>query len=194
MRLILGSSSPRRKELLKSYGLKFTIIKPNIEEYSHKNELPEEFVKRAAREKLEAILKISRYKKIKEKVIVTADTIVVYKKKIFGKPKDERDAFRMLKLLQNRWHIVYTSFCIYYRGKIICKLVKTYVKFRKMDDTEIKDYIQSGEPMDKAGAYAAQGRGAAIIKEIRGSYTNVVGLPMAELIEELKRLKIKPKS
>jgi len=191
MRFILGSSSPRRKELLQTYGLKFEIVSPDIEEVPGTNERPEDFVKRVANDKMEAILKTIRYDKKKNPVIITADTIVVLNDKILGKPKTEKDAFDMLKGLQNRWHIVYTAFCINYRIKRICRLVKTDVRFRRLSDTEIKRYIKSGEPMDKAGAYAAQGKGASIIKEIKGSYTNVVGLPMAELIDELKKLKIK---
>ncbi len=105
---------------------------------------------------------------------------------------DKKDAFKMLKVLQNRWHTVYTAYCIFYKQKTYIRIVQTSVRFRPLSDKEIVKYIESGEPMDKAGAYAAQGKGAAIIKEIRGSYTNVVGLPMAELIEDFKRLKIQP--
>ncbi|MCX7957730.1 MAG: Maf family protein [Deltaproteobacteria bacterium] len=192
MKFILGSSSPRRKELLKKYGLRFTVLKPGIDEIPKKGETPEDFVKRAACDKLNAIIKKPGKGVIRDRVIITADTIVVLKRKILGKPRDEKEAFLMLKSLQNRWHIVYTCFCIYYKGRRICKLVKTSVRFRPLSDKEIKEYISSGEPMDKAGAYAAQDKGASIIKEIKGSYTNVVGLPMAELIDELKKLKIQP--
>ncbi|MCX7944465.1 MAG: Maf family protein [Deltaproteobacteria bacterium] len=191
MKLILGSSSPRRRELLKNYGLIFKVIHPNTQEIPSKGETPTQFVSRAAKDKVNSILK--KIKHTDEHVIISADTIVVLKRKIFGKPQDEKDAFRMLRLLQNKWHTVYTAFCIYFKNRTITRVVKTSVRFRKLSNNEIKDYIKSGEPMDKAGAYAAQGIGATIIKEIRGSYTNVVGLPMAELIEELKKLKIHPK-
>lgn len=189
MRFILGSQSPRRRELLTNAGIKFEIIKPNVDEIPKKGEKPVDFVRRASIDKLKDIL--DKTKPNKRTVILTADTIVVINKRILGKPVDSTDAFRMLKSLQNRWHIVYTAFSLYYMGKIITRVVKTDVRFRRLTDKEIKNYIKSGEPMDKAGAYAAQGIGATIIKEIRGSYTNVIGLPIAEVLKELKRLKIK---
>lgn len=191
MRIILGSSSPRRRWLLKGLGFRFEVKRPDIDETPLNNESPMNFVKRAARDKLDVILK--RYKVGKDTLIITADTIVVLGKRILGKPKNKKEAFLMLRTLQNRWHRVYTAFCIYYNEKIISRLVKTDVRFRKLSNREIRDYIDSGEPMDKAGAYAAQGKGAAIIKEIHGSYTNVVGLPIAELIEEINGLKIQSK-
>ncbi len=190
MRFILGSSSLRRKELLSIYGIKYETISPDIDESPKRGESPEEFVKRSAKEKMKEV--ISKNELSDNSIILTADTIVVFKNKIMGKPLDQKDAFRMLKLLQNRWHKVYTAFCIRYCNKTITRFVKTDVRFRRLTTREISAYIKTGEPMDKAGSYAAQGAGSLIIKEIRGSYTNVIGLPMAELIDELKRLKIKP--
>ncbi|MGC8927070.1 MAG: Maf family protein [Myxococcota bacterium] len=192
MRFILGSSSPRRRELLAHTGIEFEIIKPDIDESPKEGESPVDFVRRASGEKLFEILKKKKFGR--ETIILTADTIVVIDNKILGKPINKRDAFRMLKLLQGRWHIVYTAFSLYYKSKIITRVVKTDVRFRELTDGEIKKYIESDEPMDKAGAYAAQGIGATIIKEIRGSYTNVIGLPVAEVIQELKRLKVQPES
>lgn len=191
MRFILGSSSPRRKELLEQYGIKFEVISPGIDEIPKGKESAKGFVQQAARDKLQEIIK--RCKLASETLILTADTIVVLGNKALGKPRSKRDAINMLKRLQGRWHSVYTSYCIYYNGRTIERTVKTDVRLRALSENEIRAYIDSGEPMDKAGAYAAQGRGAMIIKEIRGSYTNVVGLPMAEVIEDLKRLKIRPK-
>lgn len=191
MKFILGSSSPRRRELLKSYGIRFTVVSPHIDETPKEGERPIDFVKRAARDKLKAIIKKKR--PTRDTVILTADTIVVIGGRILQKPVNKEDAFLILKSLNNRWHRVYTAFCLFYNNRTVLRVVKSDVRFRNMSDKEIIKYIRSGEPMDKAGAYAAQGKGAAIIKEIRGSYTNVVGLPMAELIDELKRLKIHDK-
>jgi len=188
MDFILGSSSPRRKELLSNLGIRYRIVIPDIEEIPQKGESPSRFVKRAAQDKLRAILKKVRVRR--ETVILTADTIVVLGKRILGKPSNKSEAYNMLKSLEGRWHRVYTAFCIYYRREVVSRVVKTDVRFRRLTVSEIMNYINTKEPMDKAGAYAAQGKGATIIKEIRGSYTNVVGLPMAELIEELKRLKV----
>jgi len=188
MDFILGSSSPRRRELLSSIGIRYKIVVPDIDEKPGDGESPRRFVERAANDKLRAILKKVRV--TRDTIILTADTIVVLGKRILGKPSSEGDAFDMLRRLEGRWHKVYTAFCIYCSGKNISRVVGTDVRFRRLSDSEIREYINTKEPMDKAGAYAAQGRGATIIKEIRGSYTNVVGLPMAELIEELKRLKI----
>ncbi len=143
-------------------------------------------VKRLSKEKLE-MAKL----KIKNGIIITADTIVVMDNHILGKPKDKKDAFRILKILSGRTHIVYTGYSVYnsINKKIISEFEKTEVTFRDLTDSEILEYIAGGSPMDKAGAYGIQDDfGAVFIKKINGCYYNVVGLPLAKLYHALLRI------
>ncbi|HQF43373.1 MAG TPA: Maf family protein [Ignavibacteriaceae bacterium] len=184
--IYLASKSPRRRKLLKQLNLKFKSFGIDIDETVKRNENPSNAVVRLSREKLE----IAKRKKLNG-IIITADTIVVLGKKILGKPKNEKDAFDILKLLSGRTHIVYTGFSVYnsINQKTISEYEKTEVTFRKLSDQEILEYIASGRPMDKAGAYGIQDDfGAVFIKKINGCYYNVVGLPLAKLYHALLRI------
>lgn len=156
-----------------------------MDEKIHKNELPNKAVLRLSKEKLD-LAKL----KVKSGIIITADTIVVLNKTILGKPINKKDAFRILKLLSGNTHVVYTGYSIFNfsNGKTISEYEKTEVTFRELTDDEIKDYINGGSPMDKAGAYGIQDDfGAVFIKKINGCYYNVVGLPLAKFYHALLR-------
>ena len=184
--IILASNSPRRKKLLHQLNLNFEVLKIEIDESVKKNEKPVHLIKRLSREKLN-----EAKEKIKSGIIITADTIVVLDGKVINKPADEKDAKRILKKLSGRSHAVYTGFSVYNSTskKTITDYEKTFVTFRKLNNKEIKDYILSGSPMDKAGAYGIQDDfGAVFIKKINGCYYNVVGLPLMKLYQTLLKV------
>lgn len=181
--IILASSSPRRREFLKHLGLPFKIVAPRVEEQPEKGEEPGHFAWRLAVDK--ALDVASRVPG--KSIVIAADTIVVLGKKILGKPKDGADAQCMLKMLSNREHTVITGVCVMQGKKKRSFVTSTDVDFKKLTKQEIDFYVASGEPMDKAGAYAIQGIGSFLVRQIRGSYTNVVGLPVAELLDVLER-------
>jgi len=183
--IFLASKSPRRRKLLKQLNLKFKSFTVDMDEKIHKNELPNKAVLRLSKEKL-GLAKL----KVKNGIIITADTIVVLDKTILGKPINKKDAFRILKLLSGNTHIVYTGYSIFNfsNGKTISEYEKTEVTFRELTEVEIKEYINGGSPMDKAGAYGIQDDfGAVFIKKINGCYYNVVGLPLAKFYHALLR-------
>lgn len=176
--IYLASKSPRRKKLLQQLGLKFTQILVSSDENLIENEKPHKTVLRLAKEKNDAALN-----RIRKGIIITADTIVVLKNEILNKPNNKSEAFKMLKKLSGKTHIVYSGFGIrnLSNGKEIFDYEKTFVTFRKLSDKEIKDYINTGSPMDKAGAYGIQDDfGAVFISKINGCYYNVVGLPLSK--------------
>jgi septum formation protein len=180
--IILASSSPRRREFLRQLGILFEVVAPAIDEKPDKGESPARFARRVA---------VDKARKVAEKVgrnrtVIAADTIVVLGDRILGKPKDAADAKRMLRALSGRWHEVITGVCVMSRGRVRSFVTGTKVQFKKLNPREINFYVRSGEPMDKAGAYAIQGIGGFMVRGIRGSYSNVVGLPVAELVEVLK--------
>ena len=180
--LILASKSPRRSDLLEQAGLTFSIIPSDFDEGSVTMSDPESYVKALARSKA---LDISE--KHPDSWVLGADTIVVIGNKILGKPSSEEQARWMLRQLSGKTHQVITGYCLSYQSKkdIISESVKTDVRFKTLRDAEIEWYIQTGEPFDKAGAYAIQGIGAFLVESINGSYTNVVGLPVCEVVEFL---------
>lgn len=186
-RITLASSSPRRKSLLEEAGLTFNICPADIDEDIRKGESPREHTIRLAEEKAQVVAK-----KTNDSWIIGADTIVFIDNRILGKPSDINEARKMLNLLSGRYHMVVTAFCILNvsTGKMIKSVVESKVKIKKLTDIEIEDYLKTGEPLDKAGAYAIQGIGNFMIEEIGGSYTNVVGLPMEELKKALDELGI----
>lgn len=187
-RLILASSSPRRKELLKQMEVEFDILHPDIDEKKHETESPEEYVTRISKEKaLKASSNIDN-----KNIVISADTIVVIENMVLRKPKDQDDARRMLKLLSGKTHKVITSFTIAKpKNKILhSENVETEVKIKNLADHEIESYIKTTEPMDKAGAYAIQGIGSFMVKKIKGSYENVVGLATKHLEKALRNLGI----
>lgn len=185
-KITLSSKSPRRRKLLKQLNLKFNSISVDTAEKVKRNERPHLTVKRISKEKMEKTLSI-----IKDGIIITADTIVVLDNKVIGKPKNQNDAYRILKKLSGRTHTVYTGYCVYNwsNNKKITEYEKTMVKFRILLDIEIWEYIKTGSPMDKAGAYGIQDDfGAVFIEKINGCYYNVVGLPLAKLYHSILRI------
>jgi len=184
--IYLASKSPRRRKLLKQINIDFKSIAVDLEESIIPGEKPSISVKRLSKEKLE----IAR-QKINHGIIITADTIVVLNKKVIGKPKDKNEAKRFLKRLSGKIHTVYTGFSIYnsVNNMLLTDYEKTFVEFRKLTKKEIDDYIKSGSPMDKAGAYGIQDDfGAVFIKKINGCYYNVVGLPLPRVYQTLMKI------
>ncbi len=186
IKITLASKSPRRRKLLKQLNIKFKSISVDTEEKVRKGEKPTSAVKRISKEKLEKAKET-----VKRGIIITADTIVVLNNNVIGKPKNEKDAYRILKMLSDSIHTVYTGYSVFNwsNDKKITDFEKTLVKFRKLTDEEIREYIKSGSPMDKAGAYGIQDDfGAVFIEKVNGCYYNVVGLPLAKLYHSLLRI------
>ena len=181
MRLILGSASPRRRDLLADIGVAPNEIRPaDIDETPRKGELPRLYVERMAREKSKAIQNIAGHSSIDDDLVLTADTVVALGRRILGKPKDAAEAAEFLFRLSGRRHRVATSVCLR-RGPLLRqKTVETRVKIKRLSDAEIGAYMRSGEWRDKAGGYAIQGVAAAFVSGINGSYTAIVGLPLTE--------------
>jgi len=173
MPIVLASASPRRQDLLKTAGIEFLVCPANIEEIQRAGEAPDAFAERMAREKAHAV-----HVSEPRSVVLGADTIVVIDNQILGKPTDAADAIRMLHLLAGHRHFVITGVCLIGDSFEDVRSEKTAVHFTPIADAEIRDYIASGEPMDKAGAYAIQGWASRWISKIEGDYNNVVGLPV----------------
>lgn len=183
MEIILASASPRRKEILGNTNVKFTVIKSEIDEVVLDNEKPQQVVMRLAFEKCLDIAS-----KHEEDLVIGADTIVVLDDEILGKPKDKNEAYEMIKKLSNRTHQVMTGISLInlHSNKKIIDCVVSDVKFKDLSEEDIKDYIQTNESLDKAGAYGIQGYGALLVEEIKGDYFNIVGLPISRLSDLLK--------
>ena len=181
MQVILASQSPRRKELLGLTGLDFVIRVADIDETMDPAVPPYDEVARLSREKAMAIEREA------EDVVIAADTIVVCDGQRLGKPKDEADAFRMLKLLSGRDHQVMTGFTVLRGDRVETATEVTDIHFRALSEGEINAYIATGEPMDKAGAYGIQGGAALFVSHLSGDYFNVVGLPVCALTGILRR-------
>jgi septum formation protein len=184
---ILASASPRRQDLLRSVGLKFKIIPAHVNEEYLAGESPREHVKRLSLSKAMAIAQ-----KYPDAWVLGADTIVVIDGLILGKPKNKKKAREMLEALSDREHKVFTGFTLAHVATKVykTKVISSAVQFKRISSEEMEWYVSCDEPYDKAGGYAAQGRGASFIKSIRGSYTNVIGLPLCEVMEELQNLKV----
>jgi septum formation protein len=193
-RIILASASPRRKELLTLAGLEFEIHLPDIDETPLKNELPRNMVKRLALGKArEVSLKHLENSRGSGFVIAADTTVVSPDGKNLGKPRDENEARRMVRALSGRTHRVHTGYALVRvtGGKVIhtvSRVVTTAVTMRSMSPQDIRNYVAKGECLDKAGAYAAQGYGMALIERIAGSYTNVVGIPVTHLLKDLRTI------
>ena len=182
----LASKSPRRRNLLKQLGIAFSSFSVELDEELIDGEHPVECVTRLTREKM-AKAKLE----VNDGIIITADTLVVLGKEVIGKPADENEAMRYLKMLSGKTHIVYTGFSVFnsITKKEITDYEKTEVEFRNLDDLEIKNYVDGGSPMDKAGAYGIQDDfGAVFVKRINGCYYNVVGLPLTKLYQVLRSI------
>ena len=179
--LILASQSPRRSEILRQAGIPFAIRPANVDESIRPAEPPEEYVKRVAHEKAAAV------EAGPADIVLGADTIVVIDGEILGKPRDAADAIRMLESLAGREHQVLTGICLRSGEESLCDCAVTRVWFAPLSQREIEQYVATGEPMDKAGAYAIQGLAARFIERIDGSYANVVGLPIELVSEHLRK-------
>lgn len=200
--IILASASPRRKELLEQIGLEFEICPAKGEEVITTT-IPEDIVQELSRQKAEEVAAMvssygEQHKELmtpQDLLVIGADTIVAAEGRILGKPKDEEDAFQMLSLLSGKTHSVYTGVTFVFIDKsgkagAYTFYEKTDVVMKEMSELEIKRFIATGDPMDKAGAYGIQGRCAIYIEKIDGDYNNVVGLPVARIYKELQKLGI----
>jgi len=186
--LILASASPRRRELLTQIGVSFELIIHDIDESVLAGESPQQYVCRLARAKAAAVASDARV--MNKRAVLGADTIVVINEQILGKPRDEHDAQRMLRLLSGREHEVMSAVCVCRGEQSALEFSLTRVVFRSLSAAEITAYWRSGEPQGKAGAYAAQGLGALFIASLEGSYSGVVGLPIFETARLLRRFDI----
>ena len=180
--IVLASRSPRRSELLAAGGISFEVLAADIDETPHTNEAPEAYVERLAIEKASAVLALRP-----GTTVIGADTTVVIDGQILGKPADAQDATDMLRLLQGRPHDVFTGVAVASASGVLAAVAHTRVWFGVMTDEDISWYVASGQPMDKAGAYGIQGLASRFIDRIDGSYTNVVGLPVAVVFSILNQ-------
>lgn len=191
-KIILASASPRRRELLEQLGVEFEIIPSQVEEKMKSME-PSRMVMELSEIKAEDIYNRLSQEEKELSTVIGADTVVAFEDQVMGKPQSSSEAIEMLSRLQNNTHQIYTGVTLIFRkgpGKVPSKISffeKTDVTMYPISSDEIAAYVNTGEPMDKAGAYGIQGRGAAFIKEIHGDYNNVVGLPIGRLYQEMKR-------
>jgi len=181
MQIVLASASPRRQELLKNAGIDFVVHPANIEEVRRAEETPQQFAERMAREKALVVHRLRA-----DGFVLAADTVVVVDGQVLGKPNDGEDAIRMLRLLSGRKHDVITAVCLRGENFEDIRSETTVVDFSTMTESEIREYVATGEPLDKAGAYAIQGTASRWIAGIEGDYNNVVGLPV-DLVKRMLR-------
>jgi septum formation protein len=183
--IVLASESTRRIDILRTLGVSFSIIPPGVDEARRPYESPKDYALRIAYEKAQKVGRL-----FPDKWIIGADTIVVHKGRVLGKPSSEKDAVAMLKRLRGSWHKVFTGYCILNVSRQIVyrDVAETKVFIKDLTNEEIEKYVGTSEPFDKAGSYAVQGKGGYMVKEIKGSYTNVVGLPICEITEVLLSL------
>jgi len=186
MNLVLASQSPRRAELLRTAGFSFTVRSRPVEEVRRGGESPIDYVRRLAREKADAAWERAG------EIVLGADTVVVAGEQVLEKPRDFKDARSMLAALSGRTHTVITGICLRHAEGAIIDAESTLVHFVSLTDEEIDAYVASGEPMDKAGAYAIQGLASKFVDRIEGCYFNVMGLPLALVYRHWKALVISP--
>lgn len=180
-RIILASASPRRAELLRAAGIDFDVRPADIDEAIRPGEEPGDYVSRLAEAKARAV-----HERDGNQTVLAADTAVVVDGQILGKPMDEADAKRMLRMIGGRSHEVLTAVSLFHPGEIVdTRIDATTVDFAELSDADIEWYVSSGEPMDKAGAYAVQGLASRFVTRVEGSYSNVVGLPIALVYQML---------
>ena len=180
--LVLASQSPRRRDLLAQMGINFSLTRADIEERQFPDEAAADFVTRMAQEKALAVAA-----DFPDSWILSADTVVVLNDVILGKPEDKKDAVRMLTAIAGNWHRVFTAFTLHYpdRKITVSRRDSSRVKIAALSEDQVKSYIETGEPLDKAGSYAVQGIGGAFVEAIEGSPTTVIGLPLPLVITEL---------
>ena len=183
--IVLASGSPRRRELLENLGVKELVIRPaKGEEQVPENAAPSQIVEALARQKAEEVAPTAE----KGAVVIAADTIVWLDGQLLGKPKDTDEATAMLRRLSGRMHSVFTGICVISDDTVLCEAEEAHVFFRELSDAEIDAYVATGEPMDKAGAYGAQGLASLFVERIEGSFFNVMGLPVCRLGIMLKKV------
>lgn len=181
MELLLASASPRRLALLAQIGIRARAVPSNIDEIQHPDETPEAACLRFAREKAAAVAK-----DYPDRVVLAADTIGIFNGRLLGKPHSPDDAYAMLKMLAGRTHTVLTAYCIRQQSNERCACASASVAMRPFDEALIRRYLATGEPMDKAGAYGIQGKGALLVERINGDFYAVVGLPLAPVAQILQ--------
>lgn len=194
MGLILASGSPRRRALLTTCGISLKAILPScVEEHRAASESPKSYCSRLAKEKALAVAAICRTKSPSDWVLA-ADTVVSMNNNIYEKPADDKDAFSMLKALSSGWHEVHSAWFLLKSDESIFEhgISTSEVRFRPLTDDEIRTYIHTGEGRDKAGSYGIQGLGAALVQEIKGSYSNIVGLPVHNVVSALRKHGLTP--
>lgn len=184
MDIILASQSPRRRELLERMGVEFRVVTPDIDEHMERELPPDELVRRISAEKARAVAAQTG----PDAIVIAADTVVALDGAVLGKPADELEAFKMLSTLSGCRHQVYTGLTVLRGEEMHTVSEETAVTFRELSEKEITNYIRTGEPMDKAGAYGIQGYGALLVEGIQGDYYNVMGLPVCRLGGLLKEL------
>jgi septum formation protein len=187
---VLASGSPRRRELLARLGLTPEVRPADVDETPHEAETPEELVLRLARAKATTVVAPASpaTEPSVDEVVLAADTVVTLDDRVLGKPRDRDDAATMLRTLSGRTHHVVTGIAVVRGTSHVADVVTTAVTFRRLSDTEVAWYLDTGEPTDKAGAYGLQGAGAVLIERVDGSDTNVIGLPLAETVALLRRV------
>ncbi len=187
-KIVLASSSPRRRELLESVGLKFVIDPAGIDEYMPKQSVPSRLVKRLALEKALAV--VARHP---DAIVIAADTIVAIGPHRWSKPENKREARMMVRTLSGKSHAVWTGFCIIdtVTAKRVVKAMKTRVILRRLSEKEITAYVATGEPMDAAGGYKIQEKGVALVAELHGDPNTVIGLPLAAVLRELGKFGVR---
>lgn len=188
-KIILASASPRRKEILDLVGVKYLQLPADVDETI----LPSDHINPKRYASRIALLKCKEISKLNDKncLVISADTIVYFNKAILGKPKNHDEVYEYLKQLSGNTHIVYTGICLSYQNKFYSAVAKTSVSFKVLENDEIRQYIETGEPNDKAGAYGIQGYGSQFITKINGCYFNVMGFPVNLFLSLLKEINLK---
>jgi nucleoside triphosphate pyrophosphatase len=194
-KIYLASRSPRRRELLKQIGVAFEVLVlrehslrgSDVDESQLPGELPDDYVRRVSRAKVDSGWDRILQRRLRRFPVLSADTVVCVDGKILGKPADQADAERMLRLLSGREHLVLTAVALKLDDRTELVASESRVRFCKLAEPEIQAYVESGEPTDKAGAYAIQGRAAAFVTELHGSYSGIMGLPLYETVQLIRK-------
>jgi septum formation protein len=184
--IVLASGSPRRRELLQGLGWNFRVVVPDVDETPRPGEMPEALCTRLARAKADAVTGVMAIDGTA--LVIAADTVVVADGDMLGKPAGKDESLRMMRRLQGRAHEVLTGVGVRWKGRALDGLERTVVRFRSLGDAALQAYVETGEGMDKAGAYAIQGKGSLLVSSIDGDYFNVVGLPLCRLGSMIEKL------